>query len=162
MLRLRFSRHSRQKVSLVDRPGLPAITSGSGISLPLTFPREELPFGAACEILLKADLLTCFAIHFYSPPRSRPSAGWKIGAVLVPQLRVEMVEKTAHKVKTMQNRKSMILKGGSSSVVERQLPKLNVAGSIPVSRSIKSTTYEEARNLCSIPTPLIFRSALTY
>src|SRR6266850_803205 len=26
-------------------------------------------------------------------------------------------------------------KGGSSSVVERQLPKLNVAGSIPVSRS---------------------------
>jgi hypothetical protein len=29
----------------------------------------------------------------------------------------------------------MALKGGSSSVVERQLPKLNVAGSIPVSRS---------------------------
>jgi hypothetical protein len=27
-------------------------------------------------------------------------------------------------------------KSGSSSVVERQLPKLNVAGSIPVSRSI--------------------------
>ena len=27
---------------------------------------------------------------------------------------------------------------GSSSVVERQLPKLNVAGSIPVSRSINS------------------------
>ncbi len=27
-------------------------------------------------------------------------------------------------------------KGGSSSVAERQLPKLNVAGSIPVSRSI--------------------------
>ncbi len=26
--------------------------------------------------------------------------------------------------------------GGSSSVAERQLPKLNVAGSIPVSRSI--------------------------
>jgi hypothetical protein len=31
--------------------------------------------------------------------------------------------------------KLLILKGGSSSVVERQLPKLNVAGSIPVSRS---------------------------
>ena len=29
-------------------------------------------------------------------------------------------------------------------MAERQLPKLNVAGSIPVSRSIKSTTYEEA------------------
>ena len=29
-----------------------------------------------------------------------------------------------------------VLAGGSSSVVERQLPKLNVAGSIPVSRSI--------------------------
>jgi hypothetical protein len=28
------------------------------------------------------------------------------------------------------------LSGGSSSVAERQLPKLNVAGSIPVSRSI--------------------------
>ena len=33
--------------------------------------------------------------------------------------------------------------GGSSSVAERQLPKLNVAGSIPVSRSIKSMVYEE-------------------
>jgi hypothetical protein len=29
----------------------------------------------------------------------------------------------------------LMAKGGSSSVVERQLPKLNVAGSIPVSRS---------------------------
>ena len=28
-------------------------------------------------------------------------------------------------------------------MAERQLPKLNVAGSIPVSRSIKSITYEE-------------------
>ena len=28
-------------------------------------------------------------------------------------------------------------------MVERQLPKLNVAGSIPVSRSIKSTRYNE-------------------
>ena len=32
-------------------------------------------------------------------------------------------------------------------MVERQLPKLNVAGSIPVSRSIKSTTYEETAKL---------------
>ncbi len=32
--------------------------------------------------------------------------------------------------------KWLILKGGSSSVVERQLPKLDVTGSIPVSRSI--------------------------
>ena len=30
---------------------------------------------------------------------------------------------------------------GSSSAVERQLPKLDVAGSIPVSRSINPTTY---------------------
>ena len=37
----------------------------------------------------------------------------------------------------------LILKGGSSSVVERQLPKLNVAGSIPVSRSIESTSYRQ-------------------
>jgi hypothetical protein len=29
---------------------------------------------------------------------------------------------------------------GSSSAVERQLPKLDVAGSIPVSRSIKSSS----------------------
>ncbi len=35
--------------------------------------------------------------------------------------------------------KLLIIKGGSSSVAERQLPKLNVAGSIPVSRSKKST-----------------------
>jgi hypothetical protein len=32
--------------------------------------------------------------------------------------------------------KSNRLEGGSSSAVERQLPKLDVAGSIPVSRSI--------------------------
>ncbi len=31
--------------------------------------------------------------------------------------------------------KLLMIKGGSSSVAERQLPKLNVAGSIPVSRS---------------------------
>jgi hypothetical protein len=31
--------------------------------------------------------------------------------------------------------RALIPNGGSSSVVERQLPKLNVAGSIPVSRS---------------------------
>jgi hypothetical protein len=42
--------------------------------------------------------------------------------------------------------KQLILKGGSSSVAERQLPKLNVAGSIPVSRSIKSTVYAETTN----------------
>src|ERR1700739_2594280 len=39
-------------------------------------------------------------------------------------------------VSDSQSFKCFILKGGSSSVVERQLPKLNVAGSIPVSRSI--------------------------
>lgn len=32
---------------------------------------------------------------------------------------------------------AFLLTGGSSSVAERQLPKLNVAGSIPVSRSIR-------------------------
>ncbi len=37
----------------------------------------------------------------------------------------------------------VVIGGGSSSVAERQLPKLNVAGSIPVSRSIKSMVYEE-------------------
>ncbi len=34
--------------------------------------------------------------------------------------------------------------GGSSSAVERQLPKLDVAGSIPVSRSILSGAYTTA------------------
>ena len=34
------------------------------------------------------------------------------------------------------------IESGSSSVVERQLPKLNVAGSIPVSRSNKGTTCQ--------------------
>jgi hypothetical protein len=42
-----------------------------------------------------------------------------------------------------QSRKRLIIKGGSSSVAERQLPKLNVAGSIPVSRSIKSISYRQ-------------------
>jgi hypothetical protein len=36
--------------------------------------------------------------------------------------------------------------GGSSSVAERQLPKLNVAGSIPVSRSNGFSYYDERRN----------------
>jgi hypothetical protein len=36
----------------------------------------------------------------------------------------------------VQPKRAKFLKSGSSSVVERQLPKLNVAGSIPVSRSI--------------------------
>src|SRR5271157_5150023 len=41
------------------------------------------------------------------------------------------------------------LKGGSSSVAERQLPKLNVAGSIPVSRSIKSQAVARRSRPCS-------------
>jgi hypothetical protein len=36
--------------------------------------------------------------------------------------------------------------GGSSSVVERQLPKLNVAGSIPVSRSNPFNTLQAPEN----------------
>jgi hypothetical protein len=47
--------------------------------------------------------------------------------------------------------KLLMIKSGSSSVAERQLPKLNVAGSIPVSRSIESIVYEEASNSCSSP-----------
>jgi hypothetical protein len=35
---------------------------------------------------------------------------------------------------------------GSSSVAERQLPKLNVAGSIPVSRSIKFNNFANREN----------------
>jgi hypothetical protein len=38
------------------------------------------------------------------------------------------------------------LNGGSSSVVERQLPKLNVAGSIPVSRSNKVSNLDSHRS----------------
>src|SRR6185369_17779953 len=37
---------------------------------------------------------------------------------------------------------------GSSSAVERQLPKLDVAGSIPVSRSINSNTCKGSRFFC--------------
>ena len=40
--------------------------------------------------------------------------------------------------------KLLIIKGGSSSVVERQLPKLNVAGSIPVSRSNINKHFKSA------------------
>jgi hypothetical protein len=44
------------------------------------------------------------------------------------------------------NRLQTPTQGGSSSVAERQLPKLNVAGSIPVSRSKK---INDLRNLVS-------------
>ncbi len=36
--------------------------------------------------------------------------------------------------------------GGSNSVVECQLPKLDVAGSNPVSRSIESISYKHSPN----------------
>ncbi len=49
-------------------------------------------------------------------------------------------------------------------MVERQLPKLNVAGSIPVSRSKKSETYEiqpdSVFHLCSIYMMSSFSSSL--
>ena len=45
---------------------------------------------------------------------------------------------------------SMILKGGSSSVAERQLPKLNVAGSIPVSRSNIFSKIRKPIRLCAL------------
>ena len=51
--------------------------------------------------------------------------------------------------------KLLIIKGGSSSVVERQLPKLNVAGSIPVSRSNKSTSYAKYLKGKNLKTPLL-------
>jgi hypothetical protein len=40
---------------------------------------------------------------------------------------------------------------GSSSVAERQLPKLNVAGSIPVSRSKKNDSYMQKRRPRLLP-----------
>jgi hypothetical protein len=40
---------------------------------------------------------------------------------------------------------SSVLTGGSNSVVECQLPKLDVAGSTPVSRSNFSITWEESK-----------------
>ena len=46
-------------------------------------------------------------------------------------------------------------KGGSSSVVERQLPKLNVAGSIPVSRSNQINNLENPTKTCA---PSVLRS----
>ena len=45
--------------------------------------------------------------------------------------------------------KLLLIKGGSSSVVERQLPKLNVAGSIPVSRSNQFNNLESIGTLSS-------------
>ncbi len=47
--------------------------------------------------------------------------------------------------------KLLILKGGSSSVAERQLPKLNVAGSIPVSRSNTISGTGLSRDVALIP-----------
>jgi len=55
--------------------------------------------------------------------------------------------------------KLLILKGGSSSVAERQLPKLNVAGSIPVSRSMLLQRPVQKRCLTAeknLPPPLSF------
>ena len=59
--------------------------------------------------------------------------------------------------------KYLITKGGSSSVAERQLPKLNVAGSIPVSRS---NIFNDLAHftldfppVCSISAPFAFMTA---
>ncbi len=51
-------------------------------------------------------------------------------------------------------------KGGSNSVVECQLPKLDVAGSSPVSRSkIKLQTPKKPALLCNLG-PILFRACL--
>ena len=42
--------------------------------------------------------------------------------------------------------KTLFNAGGSNSAVECQLPKLDVAGSIPVSRSMFSMIYRELKN----------------
>ena len=51
---------------------------------------------------------------------------------------------------------------GSNSAVECQLPKLDVAGSIPVSRSILSITYGQRLNLCSVCAPFVIYAPLSY
>src|SRR5437588_4542738 len=43
---------------------------------------------------------------------------------------------------------------GSSSAVERQLPKLDVAGSIPVSRSINPRLWRDPKVVCGHPNPV--------
>src|SRR5438128_7087005 len=43
------------------------------------------------------------------------------------------------------------LPSGSSSAVERELPKLDVAGSIPVSRSNPSITYDRSLSVFAAP-----------
>ncbi len=65
-------------------------------------------------------------------PEAENASRGKNSATQVPMLRKWIV-----KLRPRGNFffKSLLPKGGSSSVVERQLPKLNVAGSIPVSRS---------------------------
>jgi hypothetical protein len=50
---------------------------------------------------------------------------------------------------------------GSSSAVERQLPKLDVAGSIPVSRSINSATYKVRKSREAVPALKVAASAHT-
>ena len=49
-----------------------------------------------------------------------------------------------------------------SAFLECQLPKLDVAGSIPVSRSILSITYGRLPNMCSVCAPFIIYAPLNY
>ena len=51
---------------------------------------------------------------------------------------------------------------GSNSVVECQLPKLDVVGSSPISRSILSITYIASRIVCSVCAPLRFGLSPSY
>ena len=59
------------------------------------------------------------------------------------------------------------MEGGSSSVAERQLPKLNVAGSIPVSRSSKNqqfrvTDFNRTHILYALENPALFPDSLEW
>ena len=98
-----------------------------------------MPASAVCAMLH----MRCFSLGVMVRHLSR--LAWRVGAVR--KIATSMTPVPADEDNKLDNPERGILQdvdqslwihqGGSSSVVERQLPKLNVAGSIPVSRSTK-------------------------
>ena len=77
-------------------------------------------------------------VHVKFTPNPRIPQGFSIGSSDLPSMPFKQLVKFLLTSRLMFIILAVVRKSGSSSVVERELPKLDVAGSSPVSRSIIS------------------------
>jgi hypothetical protein len=113
----------------VERTGWPSIRTVPGSGTPFCFitgTNRHLP---ATLIYFFRFVLMLFVLSIMVP---RAAESGETGQFACSKTRIWIVNWIVNSNCCC---KLLIVNGGSSSVAERQLPKLNVAGSIPVSRS---------------------------